>query len=130
MLGALIIPENISKMKEFLKAVKYRIEQGRAIIIYPEAHVWPYYTKIRPFKETSFNFPISNKVPTFCMTTTYYKRKNKNKPGIKVYVDGPFFSNNSLNTKEQAKELSQKVYEKMVERSKNSNYEYIEYKKM
>ena len=64
------------------------------------------------------------------MTTTYYKRKNKVKPGIKVYVDGPFFADNSLNTKEQEKELCKKVYKKMIERSKNSNYEYIEYKKM
>ena len=129
MLAALIIPEKISQMKEFMKAVEYRIKQGRAIIIYPEAHVWPYYTNIRPFSDSAFKFPIINKVPSFCMTTTYYKRKNKSKPGIKIYVDGPFFPDVELSQKEQEKQLCKKIYDKMVERSKNSNFEYIEYKK-
>lgn len=130
MLAALIIPEKTSQTKEFLKAVRYRINQGRAVIIYPEGHVWPYYTKIRPFQGSAFKFPVNNKVPSFCMTTTYYKRNNKSKPGIKIYVDGPFFPDVNLKPKEQEKELCEKIYKRMVQRSKNSNYEYIEYKKI
>lgn len=130
MLAALIIPEKISQMKDFMKAVEYRIKQGRGVVIYPEGHVWPYYTKIRPFPDSAFRFPIKNKVPAFCMTVTYYKRKNKLKPGIKIYVDGPFFPDVTLSAKEQEKDLNKKIYNKMVQRSKNSNYEYIEYKKI
>lgn len=130
MLGALTIPDKISQSKEFMKAVNYRINQKRAVIIYPEGHVWPYYTKIREFPKSAFKFPILNKVPSFCMTTTYYKRKNKSKPGIKIFVDGPFFANPELPAKEQESELCSKIFEVMQKRSLNSNYEFIKYEKI
>ena len=123
--GALIIPDKISQTKELSKAIKTKIKENCAIIIYPEGHVWPYYTKIRPFEKTSFKFPVINNVPSFCMTVTYYKRKNK--MGIKIYLDGPFFPSEKLNLKDKEKDLHDQIYNKMVERSKNSNYEFIKY---
>ena len=68
----------------------------KCVVIYPEAHVWKYYTKIRPYPSTSFKFPVHCNVPAFCMTTTYYKRKLGKKPGIVVYIDGPFMLDNNL----------------------------------
>jgi len=130
MLAALTIPDKISQTKKFMKSVSYRINQKRAVIIYPEGHVWPYYTKIREFPNSAFKFPILNKVPSFCMTTTYYKRKNKNKPGIKIYVDGPFFANPEISVKEQENELCSKIFETMQKRSLNSNCEYIKYEQV
>lgn len=129
-LGALPIPKAITEMKKFTDAIKYRIKENKAVIIYPEAHVWPYYTKIREFENTSFKFPVECNVPAFCMTTTYYKRKFSKKPGIKVYIDGPFFSNEQLNKKQRQEELRNKIYNCMLERSKNSNYEYVKYVKI
>ena len=38
-----------------------------------------------------------------------------------------FFANEDLNKKEQQKELRDRVYNCMVERSKNSNVEFIKY---
>lgn len=128
MLGALIIPENIGQMKNFIKAVNTRIDEKKAIIIYPEAHVWPYYTKIRNFNETAFKFPVDKNAISFCMTTTYYKRKNKDKPGIKIYIDGPFFPDESLPLKERKRKLSDEIHKTMEKRIKNSTYEYYEYK--
>ena len=61
------------------------------------------------------------------MTTTYYKRRNRKKPGIKVYIDGPFEVDYSLSKQEKADKLRKEVFECMVERSKNSNLEYIKY---
>ena len=129
MLGILPIPDTKRKMVEFLKAVKNRINENKCVVIYPEAHVWPYYTKIRPFPVTSFKFPIENDAPVFCMTTTYYKRKFGSKPGINVYIDGPFFTDKKLTKKENQNKLCEDIYNKMVERSKESTYEYIEYRK-
>lgn len=129
MLGILPIPDTKRKMVEFLKAVKNRINENKCVVIYPEAHVWPYYTKIRPFPVTSFKFPIENDAPVFCMTTTYYKRKFGSKPGINVYIDGPFFTDKKLTKKENQNKLCVDIYNKMVERSKESTYEYIEYRK-
>lgn len=128
MIGILPIPHSIFKMKEFYKAVEQRANEKYAIIIYPEAHVWPYYTRIRPFDKTSFKFPVKLNLPSFCMTTTYYKRKIGKKPGIKIYIDGPFFSNNNLTRKKKQIELCGKVYEQMKKRSEESTYEYIEYR--
>ncbi len=128
MLGAIPIPSNKEAMKNFLNTIEYRIKKGYAITIFPEAHIWPYYTKIRPFKSVSFKYPVKLGTPTFCMTNTYQKYgKNGDKVKIVSYIDGPFFPDEWLNIKEQQENLRNKVYEKMVERSKNSNIEVIEY---
>jgi 1-acyl-sn-glycerol-3-phosphate acyltransferase len=130
MLGAIPIPENKTAMKNFLNVIEKRIKNKSSVTIYPEAHIWPYYTKIRPFKEVSFKYPVQLKVPTFCMTNTYQAYgKNKNKIKIVTYIDGPFFSDEALSNKEQQKALRNAVYDCMVERSKNSNIEYIKYVK-
>ena len=129
MIGVLPIPPKNSQMKEFIMAVNQRYKEKNAIITYPEAHVWPYYTKIRPFPTTAFKFAIENNAPVFCTTTTYQKRKEGKKPKITIFVDGPFFVDEKLNKKENQEKLHSCVYNKMQERSANSNYEYIEYKK-
>lgn len=130
MLGAIPIPSNKKAMKNFLDAVEKRIQKGSSITIYPEAHIWPYYTKIRPFKAVSFKYPVQLEKPTFCITNTYIKdEKRKNKVKIVSYIDGPFFAKNGLTKKEQQQDLRDQVYECMVTRSKNSNIEYIKYVK-
>lgn len=64
------------------------------------------------------------------MTNTYQSYgKNNDKIKIVTYIDGPFFADKNLNPKEQKQNLRDKVYNCMVERSKNSNIEYIVYKK-
>ena len=71
MLGAIPIPSNKEGMKNFLYTIEKRIEKGNSITIFPEAHIWPYYTKIRPFKSVSFKYPVKLEKPAFCMTNTY-----------------------------------------------------------
>ena len=127
MLGALPIPDSIKDMKKFIEAIETRINQKKCVVIYPESHVWPYYTKIRPFKKGSFKFQVNQNAPAFCITTTYYKRKFGKKPAIKVFVDGPFMVDEELNNKEKIEELSKEIQDCMTNRSKESAYEYIEY---
>ena len=128
MLGAMPIPSNKSAMKNFLEAIKQKMNKGYAITIYPEAHIWPYYTKIRPFKDVSFKYPIQLKKPAFCITNTYQSYgKNNKKIRIVSYIDGPFYPNKELTLKEQQKELRNKIYNCMEERSENSNIEHIKY---
>lgn len=130
MLGIIPTPENISQTKKMYNTVKQRIDENNAIIIYPEAHVWEYFTKIRPFSDTSFKFPVEYEKPIFCITTTYYKKKNHKRPRIKVYVDGPFIIDKNLSKKENQINLKKQIYNCMQERSKKSTYEYIEYKQI
>ncbi len=42
MLGILPIPNSTKRMKEFFKAIQQRILEKKCVVIYPEAHVWPY----------------------------------------------------------------------------------------
>lgn len=127
--GAIPIPNDRSGMKNFLQTIKNKIKKGYAVTIFPEAHIWPYYTRIRPFKNVSFRYPVELGVPTFCVTNTYQK-KGKNKVRITTYVDGPFFPDNNLvGIQEKKQDLRDKVYEQMVGRSKESTFEYIKYVK-
>ena len=127
--GSLPVPTNISGLKNFMDAMDKRVSRKHPIVIYPEAHLWPYYTKIRPYKSTSFRYPIKFDKPTYCFTTTYKKRKFSKKPNITVYVDGPFYYNKDLSVKEAEKDLRDRVYNCMLKRSELSNYEYYKYYK-
>lgn len=125
-LGALPVPTNVHETKKFVTAVDEIIKKRKSILIYPEAHIWPYYTKIRPFVSTSFRYPVKYDVPAFCFTNTYHKRKN-GKVQIITYIDGPFYPNNEMPSKERIQDLRDRVYNTMVERSKLSDYEFIKY---
>lgn len=131
MLGAIPIPSNKEAMKNFLEVIEKRIKDGNSVTIFPEAHIWPYYTKIRPFKTVSFKYPVQLNVPTFSVTNTYQSYgENNDKVKIVTYVDGPFFPDDGCKTmKEKQQNLRDKVYKKMVERSQNSNIEVIKYVK-
>ena len=126
-MGAIPIPSSIGQMKQFKKAVEARVRQGRCVVIYPEGHVWPYDTHIRPFQSGAFRFPVENEAPAFCMATTYRRRKCRSKPAITVYVDGPFHAEPRLGRREQQRELEERIRRCMTERSGNSNCRYVEY---
>lgn len=127
-LGALPTVDSPHGIKELTRATENKIRDGHPIVIYPEAHVWRYYTDIRPFPETSFKFPARFGCPTFSLTVTYKKTKIFRKPVMRVFLDGPFYPDGTT-VKEKAKSLHNRVYRTMKERSKNSDFEYIVYKK-
>lgn len=127
-LGAIVIPDGIHDMLKFRKALKY-YGKKHPIVVYPEAHVWPYYTKIRPFNTSSFQLAVEDEKEVYCATTTYQKSKFFKRPKIVIYVDGPFVCNENLSKKEKVQRLEKLVHDKMTYRSKNSNIEYVTYKK-
>lgn len=132
-IGALPLGKNPEQKKQFNDAVDERLRQKRCLVIYPEAHVWPYYTKIRKFPagDRSFKYPVRNNLPIFTMTTTYQKSKKKGqaRPDMTVYVDGPFYPDKNKSEDENRAMLADKAYESMVKWSKKSNYEYFQYRK-
>lgn len=126
--GGLVIPKDIHSMQKFMDSIDYYYQKNRAIIIYPEAHVWPYCSFIRPFASTSFEFVRKNNAPVYTATTTFHKRKFSKKPKVIIYINGPFYIDKSLETKKaQVKDLSEKVYNQMETDSKNNTYQYIKY---
>ena len=129
MCGALPLPDTITATKNFLETMELRTKEGCVIQIYPEAHVWPYYTGIRPFSSASFKYPIKLDLPVYCITNTYHKRKLSKIPKVITYIDGPFYVDKSLPLKDQERDMRDLVYQTMCERARNSTYEYYEYKK-
>ncbi|QEA31518.1 1-acyl-sn-glycerol-3-phosphate acyltransferase [Secundilactobacillus malefermentans] len=127
--GALILPDSIHQMGQFNREIESLIQRNQAVTIYPEAHVWPYYTKIRPFPDGAFHYPVQTQAAAFAMTTTYQKRRWGSKPRLTVYVDGPFLPDQTLNKKDQRKKLNQEVHDCMVMRSKESHYETVHYQR-
>lgn len=125
MWGALPLPENILATKNFYKAIETTVNKN-PIIIYPEEHLWPYYTKIREFSNTSFRYPVKFNKPTFTFTTVYKKHKLK-KPKIEIYIDGPFFIDTNLTEKENQQTLKDKVFAQLNNRASLSNIEYVKY---
>lgn len=128
-IGGIVVPDSMEHMKLFLDAIKRHLEDGRVIVVYPEAHLWQNCTFVRPFPITSFRFPVMFDAPAYCMTTTYQKRRFGKKPKTTVYIDGPFYPDKNLKTKEAQRKLCDEIHQTMVKRSKNSNYEYIRYVK-
>ena len=126
-IGALPLPDDIAASRNFRAIIDKRVREGSPIFIYPEAHIWPYYTGIRPFPDDSFYYPIKYNVPVFCFTNTY-KRRGNGKPRIVTYVDGPFYPDGELPLKERRRELRDRVYDCMKQRSLESDVVWIEYR--
>lgn len=126
-LGGIPLGKNQKQKKEFRETVDQRIKEGKCVVIYPEAHLWPYYTGVRDFPNKSFKYPVDLNVPIFCMTTTYQKSKFFEVPKITVYVDGPFYKDERLSVEENREKLKQDIYNTIKERIKNTNYEYYKY---
>lgn len=127
MIGAMPIPSDMHGVKNFMNSILTRLNQNKAVTIYPEAHIWPYYTGIRPFSTVSFKYPIKFDKPSYCFAVTYHKPKIFKEPKIVVYVDGPFYPDKDLTPKEAQQKLRDEIYEAMCERAKQSNYEVIHY---
>lgn len=127
--GVVPIPTDRHRLLEFNQAVVNKIKNKKSMFIYPEAHVWPYYTKIRPLNLGSFHYPVETGAPVYCKTTTFQKRRWGKRPKITVYIDGPIDWNRKQSKIDQEKELLEKVQATLEQRSKLSTYEYIHYKK-
>jgi len=127
MCGAIPIPSTLSASRNFINAIDYSLKKNNAIQVYPESHIWPYYTSIRTFPTTSFKYPIKFNTPLFVSTNTFKKRKFSKTPKVITYIDGPIFPDKNLNPKEQEEDLCNRVYLVMKERSKLSNYNFYTY---
>lgn len=133
LIGGMPLGTNPAEKRAMNEAVDKRLRQKNCLVIYPEAHVWPYYTGIRKFPagDKSFKYAARNNLPIFTMTTTYQKSKVKGqaRPDITVYVDGPFYPEAKLSEEENRARMADWAYKSLVKNSKKSSYEYFKYKK-
>lgn len=126
-LGGIALPLSRTGLKNFYRAMLRHADLGHVVTLYPEAHIWPQYTGIRPFGPEAFHYPAETGRPVFTYTTTWKKRKLL--PGARtvIYVDGPFIPDMDLPMDKRKKKLRDAAFEAMTERAKNSDYEKIHY---
>ena len=124
-LGALPLPDTLRAARNFKCAIESVISDGGAVIIYPEAHIWPFYTDIRSFTDESFSYPARLGAPVFCFTNVYKRRLVGAR--IITYIDGPFYPSEELSLPERRKALRDRVYNTMKNRAAESDFEKIKY---
>lgn len=131
LLGAIPLPGTMKGYRPFLEALHLRIEQKRVVTIYPEAHIWPWYTGIRPFPDSSFAYAVRENVPVVAFVTTFRRRKVFRNlwPCLTVTLSEPFLPDKSVPPQEARKKLRDAVYSFMCEKAASpDNYVYYEYR--
>ena len=135
MVGGIPLPDSDDLKLSFVRSVQKLTKKGQHITIYPEAHIWPYYTGIRPFTSASFRYPVTANKPVICLTNTYLPKDKKWKRcRLVTHIDGPFYPDPELSQKEAAQKLRDEVYECMIARSQEKkqfeHYRYIDLSKI
>ena len=89
MLGAIPLPTKFSGMRKYCEAIDH-YHRTSNITIFPEAHIWPYYTGVRPFTDASFAYPVQLGAPVIAFFVAYTKPtglfKFLKKADMTVYV--------------------------------------------
>jgi hypothetical protein len=125
-LGGIPVPTDIRNLGRFHGEL-LKLSPGNCVVIYPEAHIWPCYTGVRPFRDSSFRYPVETGQPVFAFTVTYRRHLILPLPRTVVYIDGPFFPDSALTLRQNQRKLRDEVYNAMCRRSQKSNFRYHEY---
>lgn len=129
-LGNIPLSSDPAHRVAMLRCVRRRIDEGNSVTVYPEGHIWPYYTGIRPYPSDSFYFAAVTGAPVFALTNCYKRRRFGKTPRIVSFIDGPFYPDPTLSRGENARVLRDAVYEAMCRRAEeHSTYSYHEYRK-
>lgn len=118
LLNAIPIPSEISNKKNFVLAIDELLENNEIVHFYPEASLWPYYNKLRNFKNGPFDIAIRNNVPIIPMVYSYRKPTGirkfiKSKPFFTLNILKPVYPNIELSRKECLDDLKERAYKKM-----------------
>ena len=130
MLGAIPLPDTLKGAVNFEACVGREVRSS-AVALYPEAHIWPYCTFIRPFSDQSFLYPVRFGRPAVPFTVTYRERRifQNTRPLVTVTIGKPIRPDPDLPPREARKALRDKVFAAMNETaSAPGNAEYIAYR--
>ena len=119
-LRAMPIPESIKNREYFMKAVDKILQEEKSVHFYPEAALFPYFNKIRHFKNGAFDFAVRNNKPVVPMVITFREPKGirkifKKKKDVTLTVLEPIMPAKDGNTKQSVEALKNQVYNEMKE---------------
>ena len=115
-LYAIPIPKKQAQKEKFFEQINKALLDGKTIHMYPEAALWPYYEKIRPFKKGAFKMAVEANCPIVPILYKFeepdgifalYKRKKC----IHAKVLEPVYPNLNLDKNEMAEDLQRRVIE-------------------
>lgn len=134
MLGGIPLPDTTQAYVNFNTAINRIMEKKQALIVYPEAHIWPYYTGVRPFSSISFKYAVAANVPAVPVAVTYRAprkgKKSTKKPYPTIHIGEPVFPDPDVSKKEAAEKLRNATYAYMTEKTSDpDNYAYCNYVK-
>lgn len=118
-LGAIPIPKKQSAKKVFMEETNQILKEKRFICVYPEAALWPYYEKIRPFKSGAFHFAVKNNVPIIPICINFRRRKGIFKKLkiraklVTVHIGKPIYAKEELEYQEAVNELKERSQNNM-----------------
>lgn len=132
-LGALPLPDDQKGLLNLSKAVEMLVKNGNFVTIYPEATIWPYYTRLRPLDPANFHYAVKSNKPILPVAVTYRYSKGKNylnkKPKVNITICEPIYPQVGVTPIENKKYLADKtteVLKAVIERIDNvSLYEYL-----
>ncbi len=120
LLRAIPIPESIKNKGNFIKVVDNILREENSIHVYPEVAMFPYFDKIRHFKNGAFDFAVRNNKPIVPMVFTFREPKGirkilKKKKDVTLTVLEPIRQSEGENTKQRIEDLKSQVYNEMKE---------------
>lgn len=135
LLGCIPVPTESGALPRFKKEVEDAVRRGHCVVIFPEAHIWSFYTGIRRFPSVSFTYPVDIGAPVAVMTSTYRKNPTyipgfEAKPLMTVHISRPMYPDTTLSRSGARDALCQRVYGIMRgTASAAGNYNYIQYRR-
>lgn len=131
-LRAVPVPDNMLAYKNFVKSIDKELKAGKSLYVAPEGSLWPFFPRIRPFKNGAFRFAIKNDVPIIAVVLSFrkpnwvYRMFGRKKPLININILPPIYTKQEGSPKLEETRIKDLVYDKMEKQFKNTNsYVYI-----
>lgn len=119
--GCMPIPRKQSAKRVYVEETdKILKDEKKFVGIYPEAALWPYYTKIRKFKPGAFHFAVKDDVPIIPVIINFraprgiQKWFNMKVRYVTVHIGKPIYANKDLPFNESVTELMERSHNIMV----------------
>lgn len=131
MLGYIPLPlkEDRDNFHKMVDGINYLVkEKHHYCLIFPEAHIWPYYTKIRNWKNNALIYPALLNAPIIPAVTVWQKRWWRKTPYQRVVFGTPIYPKEGESITYNKDYLHQECIAQMHEIAKKYNeVEYIKY---
>lgn len=122
------LENDFANYRNLENALALSIKRKENVIIFPEAHIWPYYTKIRDFKNGSFHYPAKLNAPIMPFVTVWRKVWYRKRPCQTIIFGELVYPKQEFSIHENRDYLHSECLKQMKNIANSVNqYEYIEY---